>query len=98
MEKCKCGYRAFNRRRMRKHQRMCEVLKYGQSETRPAERQQAKEELVEAQASQEPVKEEGLEEMTVNELRDLAKAKGLTGIYGKNKQELIETLRGQCDE
>ena len=98
MEKCKCGYRAFNRRRMRKHQRMCEVLKYGQTKQGDTEGQTVKEEL--AKAIQEPIEDEGLEfeEMTVNELRDLAKAEGLAGIYRKNKQEIIETLRGQCYE
>ncbi len=34
------------------------------------------------------------EEMTVRELRELAKAENVAGVYGKNKAELISVLRG----
>ena len=76
----------FNRRRRELAKQ--EALKYErQSETRPPERQEVKEEPEEA-------KDEGieLEEMTVNELRELAKAENHTGIYGKSKAELVELL------
>ena len=71
----------FNRRR----RELAELER--ESETRPPERQEAKEEPEEA-------KDEGieLEEMTVNELRELAKAEKYTGIYGKSKAELVELL------
>jgi len=80
-----------------------ECRKNGQSETRPSERQEVKEKLVEAQVSEEPIEtevetaqDEGIdyEDMNVIELRELAKAEGMTGIYGKNKAELIEALKG----
>ncbi len=47
-----------------------------------------------------PVKEnpeeEGIEfeDMTILELRDLARAEGITGIYSKSKAELIDALKG----
>ena len=97
MQKCICGFKTWNKHRFKRHQRKCEVYLDGQSKTRPAERQEVKEELVEAQTSQttNEVQDEGIEfeEMTVNELRELAKAEGMTGIYSKSKAELIEALR-----
>ena len=71
----------FNRRR----RELAELER--QSEARPPERQ-------EVEAEPEEVKDEGvnLEEMTINELRELAKAGNHTGIYSKNKAELVELL------
>ena len=100
MKKCKCGFKTWSSRRYRKHKKECEVLKSGQSETWPAEGQEVKEELVKTQVSEEPVEAEieeiadkgiDFEEMTVNELRDLARAEGLP-IYG-SKAALIERLK-----
>jgi len=79
--KCDCGYRTFNKRRLKRHKRRCE---YGQSKTRPAEGQKVEKELDETPSSQK----------TIAQLREEAKAKGITGIYTKNKQELLEALEG----
>ena len=100
IRKCnKCGFRTGHRRKFKKHVRECNN---GQSETRPPEGQEAKEELVEAQVSEEPVEaeveeiaDEGIdyEEMTVLELRELAREEKVDSIYSKNKAELIEALK-----
>ena len=100
IRKCnKCGFRTGHRRKFKKHVRECNN---GQSETRPPEGQEAKEELVEAQVSEEPVEaeveeitDEGIdyEEMTVLELRELAREEKVDSIYSKNKAELIKTLK-----
>lgn len=50
------------------------------------EGQTAKEEQTETQAD--------YEEMTIAELRDSAKDRGLTGIYKMSKSELIDALKG----
>jgi len=83
--KCDCGYRTFNRRRLKRHQRNCEVFNSErQSETRPAEGQKVEKELDETPSSQK----------TIAQLREEAKAKGIIGIYTKNKAELIDALKG----
>ena len=48
--------------------------------------------VVEAVPS-EPDMEKNLEEMTVDELKALAKAKGLTGVSGLAKKELLDILK-----
>ena len=55
-----------------------------QSETRSSEGQKIKKELDETPSS----------EKTIAELREEAKAKGIVGIYTKNKAELIAALEG----
>jgi len=59
--KCDCGYRTFNKRRLKRHQRNCEP---------PSDQK------------------------TIVQLREEAKAKGMTGIYSMNKQELIDKIKG----
>ena len=100
VRKCKhCGFLTRTRRKLRQHMVVC---KHGQSETRPPEGRETEEELVEAQVSEEPVEaeveeiaDEGIDynDMNVIELRRLARVEGITGIYGKNKAELIEALK-----
>ena len=70
----------FNRRR----RELAELER--QSEAWPSQGQEIEEE--------QEVQDEGieLEEMTVNELRELAKAENHTGIYSKSKAELVELL------
>ena len=42
--KCDCGYRTFNRRRLKRHQRNCEVFNSGwETEQRDSERPEAQE-------------------------------------------------------
>ena len=100
MKKCKyCGKKMFSTRRLKKHMKECQ---HGQSKAGASKGQEVKEELAEAQVSEEPVEAEieeiadegiGYEEMTVLELRRLARVEGVTGIYSKNKAELIKTLK-----
>lgn len=42
----------------------------------------------------EPLEEKNIEEMTVEELKMLAKKRGLTGISSLSKQDLIDILKG----
>lgn len=42
----------------------------------------------------EPLEEKNVEEMTVEELKMLAKKRGLTGISSLSKQDLIDILKG----
>ena len=54
-------------------------------------------ELVESlpkETIQEPLEEKNIEEMTVEELKMLAKKRGLTGISSLSKQDLIDILKG----
>ena len=82
--KCKCGYRTFSKRRLKRHQRNCEVFKdERQSKARPSEGQEIEKELDETPSS----------EKTIAELREEAKAKGMTGIYSLNKQALVDRLK-----
>ena len=95
--KCDCGYRTFNRRRLKRHQRNCEVFNNErQSETRPSEGQKVEKELVETQASQKPVEDEGIEagEMTRAELIELLEREGHTGVRRLNKPELVNLVGG----
>ena len=91
--KCDCGYRTFNKRRLKRHKRRCE---YGQSKTRPAEGQKVEKELVETQASQKPVEDEGIEagEMTRAELIELLEREGHTGVRRLTKPELVNLVGG----
>jgi len=68
----------------------------GQGEDRPPERQKVEEKQAPEAAAEEIMLDEGIDydDMNVIELRELAKAEGMTGIYGKNKAELIEALKG----
>lgn len=43
---------------------------------------------------QEPLEEKNVEEMTVEELKMLAKKRGFTGISSLSKQDLIDILKG----
>ena len=100
MRKCKyCGKKMFSTRRLKKHMKECQ---HGQSKAGASKGQEVKEELAEAQVSEEPVEaeieeitDEGIDynDMNVIELRRLARVEGITGIYGKNKAELIKTLK-----
>ena len=100
MRKCShCGFITRTRRKLRQHMRECE---YGQSKAGPAKGRETEEKLVEAQVSEEPVEaeveeiaDEGIDydDMNVIELRRLARVEGVTGIYSKNKAELIKTLK-----
>ena len=91
MKKCVCGFKTWKKSRFIKHQRNCEVYSDGRKTVSGDKIRQA----VEAEQVEEVKQDEGIqfEEMTVNELRELAKAEGMTGIYGKSKAELIEALR-----
>lgn len=70
------------------------VVKSGETKQRHTERSE-----IEAQ-QEETLEEEVLDEgidwqgMKIVELRELAKAEGVTGIYNKSKEKLIKTLRG----
>jgi len=67
--------------------------KQGNSERSEIEAQQE-------EALEEKALDEGIDwhDMKIVELRKLAKAEGVTGIYSKNKEELIETLRGDISD
>jgi len=72
------------------------VVKSGQAEQRHTERQEVEAEQAPEAEAEEIMLDEGIDydDMNVIELRELAKAEGMTGIYGKNKAELIEALKG----
>ncbi len=97
MMKCKkCGFKTWNKRRYKKH--TCEeVTVVGQAVERDTSRQEIKAEQIEVKENFNPYEEESLDvdydDMTIQELRNLAKEEGLTGIYGKSKAELIEALK-----
>ena len=92
MKKCKCGFKTWNKRRYKKHLRKCD---YGEAVERDAERQEIEAEQAPETEAEEIMLDEGIDydDMNIIELRELAKAEGMTGIYGKSKAELIEALK-----
>ncbi|MFG3015639.1 Rho termination factor N-terminal domain-containing protein [Streptomyces cinerochromogenes] len=48
-------------------------------------------------ASETDVSEEQLREMNVDELRDMAREKGLRGVHDMRKEELVDVIRGKRD-
>ena len=95
MKKCSCGFRTWNKKRFAKHIRGCGERDGRETVEEYTERPEVKEEPAEEVIEEivEEIEDEGIdfEEMTVNELRDLARAEGLP-IYG-SKAALIERLK-----